>query len=297
MIKSNSFRGAGTALVTPFDSKNNVDVNALQRLVDFQIDQGINFLVPCGTTGESATLSFEEHMEVIETVVKQTKGRVPVIGGAGGYNTEKVIEMAKAVEKLGVDALLSVTPYYNKPTQEGLYQHFKAIANAVDTSIILYNVPSRTQCNMLPDTVVRLAAIENIIALKAASGNISQIGEMAVKKTDDFILLSGDDPNTLPIIALGGSGVISVISNQVPADIVKLTALCLDGQFDRAMEVQKRLYKLMKLNFIEVNPIPVKAGLAMMGLIDENYRLPLSVMNESNKALLANELKNLGLLS
>jgi len=297
MTDLSKFQGAGTALVTPFQADGRIDEAALRRLVDFQIENGINFLVPCGTTGESATMTLDEHLLTVSTVVDQTAGRVPVIAGAGGNNTHHVVDMAKAVAATGVDGLLSVTPYYNKPTQDGLVAHFTAIANAVDTPVVLYNVPSRTQCNLLPDTVVRLAEIDNIIALKAASGNIGQIGEMAVKKPDDFLILSGDDPNTLPIMALGGSGVISVLSNQVPAEIARLTRLCIEGRFSEAMKIQKRLFNLMKLDFIEVNPIPVKTGLAMMGLIEEHFRLPMVPMTAANKALLRQEMEVLGLLS
>ncbi len=289
-------KGCGTALVTPFKSNGKIDEEALRRLVDFQIKEGIDFLVPCGTTGESATLTVDEHLRVVEIVVEQSGGRVPVIAGAGGYNTEKVVEMAKRVSSLGVDGILSVTPYYNKPTQEGLYQHFKSVAESVDVPVILYNVPGRTSTNLLPDTVVRLSEIKNIIGLKAASGNIGQIGELAVKMPEGFKIISGDDPNTLPIIALGGVGVISVISNQAPGMTVKLTHLCLEGKFREAMIMQKRLYPLMKLNFLETNPIPVKAGLAMMGLIEERYRLPLVPMSKENKEKLRRGLVELGLV-
>lgn len=297
MTELSQFKGAGTALVTPFTSTGRIDETALRQLVDFQIDNGIDFLVPCGTTGESATMTLDEHLFTVDTVVKQAAGRVPVLAGAGGNCTHKVIDMAKAVAETGVDALLSVTPYYNKPSQEGLVAHFTAIANAVNLPIVLYNVPSRTQCNMLPDTVLRLSEIDNVVALKAASGDISQIGEMAVKKPENFLILSGDDPNTLPIIALGGSGVISVVSNQAPAEIVQLTHLCLEGKFAEAMTLQKRLFQLMRLNFIEVNPVPVKAGLAMMGMMEEYYRLPMVPMSDEKKTMLRAEMERLGLIS
>lgn len=296
MKSFSDLRGAGTALVTPFDSNKKIDESALRKLVDFQIGEGIDFLVPCGTTGESVTLDEDEHLRVVQIVLEQSSGKVPVIAGAGGYNTAHVIHMAKKVSNLGVDGLLSVTPYYNKPTQEGLYQHFKAIADSVPTPIILYNVPGRTSTNLLPDTVVRLAEIENVCALKAASGNIAQIGELAIKIPDGFKILSGDDPNTLPIIAFGGVGVISVVSNQAPALVVKLTHLCLEGKFGEALKIQKKLFNLMKLDFIETNPIPVKAGLAMMGFIEENYRLPMVPMTEENKEKLRKCMKELGLV-
>ncbi|MGD9487437.1 MAG: 4-hydroxy-tetrahydrodipicolinate synthase [Calditrichaceae bacterium] len=289
-------KGCGTALVTPFKYDGQIDFDALRKLVDYQIRGGIDFLVPCGTTGESATFTLEEHLQVVETVVKQAAGKVPVIAGAGGNNTAKVIEMAKEVAKLGVDGLLSVTPYYNKPTQEGLYQHYKAIASAVSSPIIVYNVPGRTSTNILPDTAVRLSGIDNIIGIKEASGNIGQIAELAAKIPENFKILSGDDATTIPIISLGGVGLISVVSNQVPGKMTKMTNLCLKGDYSGAREIQKELFNLMTLNFIETNPTPVKAGLAMMGMMDEIYRLPLVKMNESNKKLLENELRKLNVI-
>jgi len=289
-------KGCGTALVTPFQSDGRIDEKALERLVDFQIRGGIDFLVPCGTTGENATLTLEEHLRVIEIVKKRAGGKVPIIAGAGGYNTAKVIDMAKRVASLGVDGLLSVTPYYNKPTQEGLFQHFRAIAEAVDLPMIMYNVPGRTSTNLLPDTVVRLSTMDTIVGIKEASGDISQIGELAVKVPDHFKIISGDDANTLPIIALGGVGVISVVSNQAPSMVKELTHHCLAGNFKKARELQRKLYPLMKLNFIETNPIPVKAGLAMMGFIEESYRLPMVCMAKENKEKLRRAMKELGLI-
>ncbi len=296
MIEPRKFRGCGTALVTPFKADGQLDEDAINRLVDFQIDEGIDFLVPCGSTGESATLSMTEHLRVVELVVKRTNGRVPIVAGAGGNNTAHIIELAKRVESLGVDGLLSVTPYYNKPTQDGLYQHFRAIAEAVKLPIIVYNVPGRTSTNLLPDTVVRLSEIENIIGIKEACGDISQIAELATKIPKNFLLLSGDDAITLPIIALGGVGIISVVSNQAPKMMTELTRLCNEGKFDAGSDLQKKLFNLMKVNFIETNPIPVKAGLAMMGLIQENYRLPLVPMREENKNKLWQVMVELGLV-
>lgn len=275
--------GCGTALVTPFTTDGKLDEKGVQRLVDFQISEGIDFLVPCGTTGESATLTLAEHLRVVEIVVQRAQGRVPVIAGAGGNNTAQVIEMARKIERLGAHGLLSVTPYYNKPTQAGLLEHYRAVAQAVKLPIIVYNVPGRTSTNLLPDTVVKLSAIPNIIGIKEACGDINQITELAMKIPPGFKIFSGDDALTLPIIALGGCGVVSVISNQAPKMMVELTNLCLAGKFEAAQAFQRRLYALMKLNFIETNPIPVKAGLAMMGLIEENYRLPLVPMSEENK--------------
>jgi len=289
-------KGCGTALVTPFTSSGDLDEGALRRLVNFQIDEGIDFLVPCGTTGENPTLTEEEHLKVVSIVVEEAKGKVPVIAGAGGYNTLKVIEMARKVVAAGADGILSVAPYYNKPTQEGIYEHYKEIAGAVNAPIVVYNVPGRTGVNILPDTIVRLSEIDNIIALKAASGNVAQIAEVAVKAPPDFKIISGDDPITLPIIALGGVGVISVVSNQVPRLMVKFVHFCLKGKFDKAMEIQKKLFPLMKLDFITTNPIPVKAGLAMMGLIEEQYRLPLVPMSREQKELLRRGMDDLGLI-
>jgi len=291
-----NLHGCGTALVTPFKADGQLDKAALAKLVDFQIREGIDFLVPCGTTGESATLTMAEHLGVVEIVVQRANGRVPVIAGAGGNNTAHVIEMAKQIADLGVDGLLSVTPYYNKPTQEGLFQHYRALAEAVKLPIIVYNVPGRTSTNLLPDTVVRLSAIDNIIGIKEACGDINQITELAMKIPSGFKIISGDDAMTLPIITLGGVGVISVISNQVPKMMAELTRLCLEGQLGAARTLQRKLYALMKLNFIETNPIPVKAGLAMMGLIEESYRLPLVPMAEENKRKLRSAMVELGLI-
>lgn len=289
-------KGCGTALVTPFTSSGALDEDALRRLVNFQIEEGIDFLVPCGTTGENPTLSEEEHLSVVAVTVDEARGRVPVIGGAGGNNTLKVIDMARKVAAAGADGILSVAPYYNKPNQEGLYLHFKEIAESVDAPVIVYNVPGRTGVNIEPDTVARLAEIENIFALKAASGNISQITEVAVKAPKNFKIFSGDDAITLAITALGGSGVISVAANQAPKLMSRFVGACLKQKFDKAMELQKRLFPLMKLNFITTNPIPVKAGLAMMGLIEEQYRLPLAPMSREKKELLRRGMEDLGIL-
>ena len=296
MADLKGLHGAGTALVTPFTRDDHIDETAIKKLVDFQIDGGIDFLVPCGTTGESATLTIEEHLRVVELVVKQAAGRVPVVGGAGSNDTAYVVTLAKEVAKAGANVLLSVTPYYNKPSQEGLVQHYKKVADAVDLPIIVYNVPGRTNCNILPDTMAKLAEIDNIIGVKEASGNIAQVAEIAYKVPEDFIILSGDDPATIPIISVGGVGVISVLSNQVPGLVSQIVKLCLENKYDEARKIQKKLYKLTALDFIETNPVPVKTSLAMMGLMEENFRLPLIRMKASNKALLKEELKNLGLI-
>ena len=275
MQSGSDLKGCGTALVTPFKEDLSIDEDALRRFVDFQITDGINFLVPCGTTGESVTLSDEEQRRVVELVLSQAGGRVPVIAGAGGNNTAHVIKLAREWERLGVDGLLSVTPYYNKPTQEGLYQHFEAIAGATSLPIILYNVPPRTNVNILPDTIVRLAEIPNIIGVKEASGDISQVAEILTRVPPGFKVLSGDDSITLPLIALGGVGLISVASNETPSKLTALTRACLENNWDEARRLNRELFPLMKANFIETSPGPVKAALAMMGKIKEVCRLPM----------------------
>ncbi len=289
--------GCGTALVTPFQANGQIDEDSLKRLVDYQIENGIDFLVPCGTTGESTTLTEEEHLRVVKIVMKQADGKVPVIAGAGGNNTSKVIELAKGVADLGVNGILSVTPYYNKPTQDGLVAHYEAIAKSVDTVIIIYNVPGRTSVNILPDTVVKLSDLKNIVAIKEASGNIGQISELAVKVPENFIILSGDDIATIPILSLGGRGLISVVANEVPFLMTKLVHLCLESKYDEAQKIQHNIFKLMTLNFIETNPIPVKAALSLMGLMEDTCRLPLIKIKEKNKQLLKEELIKLNLVN
>lgn len=283
MSNISNLSGCGTALVTPFNEDQSIDEAALRSFVEFQISEGIDFVVPCGTTGESPTLSDVEHRRVVEIVVEEARGRVPVIAGAGGNNTAHVIKLARECERLGVDGLLSVTPYYNKPTQEGLYQHFKAIAEATSLPIILYNVPPRTNVNILPDTIVRLAEIPNIVGVKEASGDISQIAEIIIRVPADFKVLSGDDSMTLPLIAVGGVGLISVASNEAPDKLTALTRACLDNNWDEARRLNRELFPLMKANFIETSPGPVKAALAMMGRIKEVYRLPMVPVTAETK--------------
>ena len=275
MTELPSLKGCGTALATPFKENGAVDEEALRRFVEFQITSGIDFLVPCGTTGESPTLSDEEQGRVAETVLQTAHGRVQVIAGAGGNNTAHVIELARRYERIGVGGLLSVTGYYNKPTQEGIYQHFKAVAESTALPILVYNVPTRTIVNILPDTLARLAEIPNIIGVKEASGDISQVGEILTKVPAGFKVFSGDDSVTLPLIALGGVGVISVASNQAPALMTRLTRACLEDDWETARSLNRELYPLMKGNFIEASPGPVKAALAMMGLFKEGFRLPM----------------------
>jgi 4-hydroxy-tetrahydrodipicolinate synthase len=267
-------------MVTPFRRDGSLDEETLRRLVRRQIEQGIDFLVPCGTTGESPTLTREEHLRVVEITIEEAKvkirgRRIPVLAGAGGYNTHEVIELALACQKLGVDGILSVTPYYNKPTQEGLYQHYKAIARAIHIPVILYSVQGRTGVNIEPATVERLAGIDNIIGIKEASGNILQIADVIHRVPENFLVLSGDDGMTLPVIALGGRGLVSVVSNQVPGAMSELVRLAMKSDFGLARELQRRYMPLMQVNFIEANPIPVKWGMSAMGLLEPVYRLPL----------------------
>jgi 4-hydroxy-tetrahydrodipicolinate synthase len=291
-----NLKGCGTALVTPFKKDLSIDEDALRRFVDFQIEGGIDFLVPCGTTGESATLSDEEQQRVIQIVVEAARGRVPVIAGAGGNNTAHVIKLARGCERLGVDGLLSVSPYYNKPMQEGLYQHFKAIAEATSLPIIVYNVPPRTNVNILPATIVRLSEIPNIIGVKEASGDISQIAEIITQVPPDFKVFSGDDSMTLPLIALGGVGLISVAANEAPAQMTALVRACFENNREEAQRLNRELWALMKANFIETSPGPVKAALAMMGNIEETYRLPIVPVTPETKGKLRAVLVNLRLL-
>jgi 4-hydroxy-tetrahydrodipicolinate synthase len=269
------FTGTGTALVTPFRTDGSLDESALRSLVKRQIDAGINFLVPCGTTGESPTLTHAEHLRVVEITLEIAKGKVPVLAGAGGYNTAEVISLANELQKLGADGILSVTPYYNKPTQEGLFQHFKAIASAVNLPIILYSVQGRTGVNIEPSTVLRLSQIQNIVGIKEASGNISQMGAILNLVPKDFLVLSGDDSLTLPLVSLGGRGLISVASNEIPAEMTRLVQSALSGDFAEARRLHFQYLSLMDINFVESNPIPVKAALAEMGLLQPVWRLPL----------------------
>src|ERR1700686_4502621 len=284
MLEQQMFTGCGTAMVTPFGRDGALDEAALIRLINRQIDAGIDFLVPCGTTGESPTLSREEHLRVVELTVDVAKGKVPVLAGAG------------ELPNIGVDGILSVTPYYNKPTQEGLYQHYRAIASATTLPIILYSVAGRTGVNIEPPTVKRLAEIDNIIGIKEASGSISQMATILNPVPRDFIVLSGDDAITLPLIALGGRGVISVVSNEIPAEMAQLTRLATHGDFAGAREVHRRHHPLVEVNFVESNPIPVKAAMAEQGLLDPAWRLPLVPPKAENQARIHNVLAALGLV-
>ncbi len=290
------FRGCGTALVTPFRRDLSLDEPALRRLVRRQVEAGIHFLVPCGTTGENPTLTRREHLRVVEITLEEASGKVPVLAGAGGYNTSEVIELAREIEAMGADGILSVTPYYNKPTPEGLYQHFKAIAGAVRLPIVVYNVPGRTGTNIDPPTLVRLSAIDTVIGVKEASGNIAQMAALCHAVPESFDVLSGDDAVTLPLMALGGRGVISVVSNEIPAEMARLATLCLEGQFTQAREIHRRYLPLMEVNFVESNPGPVKAALALMGLIEPVYRLPMVAPQPASLARIEKVLESLSLL-
>jgi 4-hydroxy-tetrahydrodipicolinate synthase len=275
--------GCGTALVTPFKPDQSIDGPALRSLVEYQIRGGVDFLVACGTTGESVTMSEKEQADVISLVIEAAAGRVPVVAGAGGYNTREVIKRVAAYARLGADAILSVTPYYNKPTQEGLYQHFRSIAESSDLGIILYNVPGRTSSNLEPATVERLSRVEKIIGVKEASGNISQIAEIAALVGSSFKIFAGDDSVVLPVCALGGVGVVSVASNLLPREVSDLTHACVEGDYQKARELNRQLMPLFKALFVESSPIPIKAAMAMHGLLDEVYRLPLVPPVESTR--------------
>ncbi len=290
------FTGCGTALITPFRPDQSLDESALRRLVRRQVEAGIDFLVPCGTTGESPTLEHAEHLRVVEITLEEAKAReVPVLAGAGGYNTREVITLARELEALGVDGLLSVTPYYNKPTQEGLYQHYRALAASVKSPIIVYSVQGRTGVNVEPGTLKRLAAIDNIVGVKEASGNIGQMANVIQQVPEQFIVLSGDDAITLPLIALGGRGVISVVSKQIPAEMTALARHANAGDFAAARAIQRRFLPLMDINFVESNPGPVKAAMAMMGFCEPIWRLPLVPPSDASAARIRTVLQECGL--
>ena len=290
------FTGCGTALVTPFRKDLSLDEDGMRRLVRRQIEAGINFLVPCGTTGESPTLTRAEHLRVVQITVEEAKGNVPVLAGAGGYNTAEVIELANELKHVGADGILSVTPYYNKPTQEGLYQHYKAIAASVALPIVVYSVQGRTGVNVEPGTLARLAEIRNIVGVKEASGNISQMARVVHEVPPEFVVLSGDDSISLPLIALGGRGVISVVSNEIPGEMTRLAQLAMAGDFAGARKLQRAWLALMEVNFVESNPIPVKTALAMMGLLQPVFRLPMTPPSEANRAKIEAVLKASGLI-
>ena len=290
------FQGCGTALVTPFKSDLSLDEEALRRLVQRQIEGGIHFLVPCGTTGENPTLTRQEHLRVIEITLEEASGKVPVLAGAGGNDTRSVVELAKEVEALGPDGLLVVTPYYNKPTPDGLFAHYREVERATRLPIVVYNVPGRTGVNVTPATLARLARIDRVIAVKEASGDISQMAQIFQVVPDDFVVLSGDDGITLPLFALGGAGVISVVSNEVPYAMSRLASLCMEWDYPAAQKMHRRIHPLMEINFIESNPGPVKAALAMMGLIEPFYRLPAVPPRPESLKKIEQVLSDLGLI-
>jgi 4-hydroxy-tetrahydrodipicolinate synthase len=292
-------RGCGTALVTPFHQDGSIDDAALRNLVAWQVDSGIDFLVPCGTTGETPTLTHDEWLYVIDTTIEVAAGRVPIMAGATSNSTHEAVEKAKEVAAHpGVDAILTASPYYNKPTQEGQYRHFKAIAEAVgDKPVVLYNVPGRTGANLEPSTLGRLAEIPNIVGVKEASGNITQVAEAISAVPEHFLVLSGDDAITLPVIALGGVGVVSVASNEIPHEMASLTRAALDNDWATARTIHRKYLALMQANFIESSPLPVKAVLAMMGKIEENYRLPLLPMRRDTRSKLQKIATEAGLIA
>jgi 4-hydroxy-tetrahydrodipicolinate synthase len=280
-------RGCGTALVTPFRQDGSIDEAALRNLVAWQVESGVDFLVPCGTTGETPTLSHDEWLFVIDTTIEVVAGRVPIVAGATSNSTHDAVEKAKEVAaRPGVNAILTASPYYNKPTQEGQYRHFRTIAEAVDRPLILYNVPGRTGANIEPATLARLAEVPNIAGVKEASGNISQIAEVCNAVPEHFLVFSGDDAITLPVIALGGIGIISVASNEIPREMAEMTRAALNNDWTTARRIHRKYLALMQANFIESNPLPVKAVLAMMGKIEEVYRLPLLPMRRDTRSKL-----------
>ena len=298
MTQLDWLRGCATALVTPFNSDGAVDEQRLRDLIEYQIDGGVRVLVPCGTTGESVTMTEEENQLVIRTTVELSRGRAKVIAGTGSNSTAVTIARSQAARSLGVDGVLTVAPYYNKPTQEGLYAHFRAIAEAIDgLPVVIYNVPGRTSSNISAETTLRLARdVENIVAVKEASGNLAQIMEILRGRPADFRVISGDDALTLAMIALGGDGLISVASNEAPEMMSRLNDLALAGNWDEARALHYRLLPLMEANFIESSPGPVKAAMALMGLLEENLRLPLVPVQEKTRARMREVLTELGLL-
>ena len=297
-MKLDWMRGCATALVTPFKSDGSIDDDRMRALVDRQINGGVQLLVPCGTTGESATMTEDEDARVIATTIEVARGRAKVIAGAGSNSTASAIEYSKRFRDLGADAVLQVAPWYNKPTQEGLYAHFRAIAEAVsELPIMLYNVPGRTASNIAAQTTLRLARdCENIVAIKEASGNLSQIMEILRERPHGFSVLSGDDAVTLPLIALGADGIVSVASNEIPDLMSQMTQLALEGKWEEARELHYRILPLMEINFIESSPGPVKAAMSMMGLLEENFRLPLVPITEKSRAKIREVLNQLGVM-
>jgi 4-hydroxy-tetrahydrodipicolinate synthase len=290
-----NFTGVGTALITPFTTSGALDEAAARRLARRQVDNGIHFLVPCGTTGETPTLSVDERRRVVEIAVEEAGDRARVLAGAGGYDTREIIHAVAAMKQAGAHGILSVTPYYNKPTPEGLYQHYKAIAESTDLPIIVYNVPGRTGVNVDPATLIRLASIPNVIGVKEASGNITQMAEICRGVPADFIVLSGDDAITVPLMAIGGHGIISVASNEIPSEMVQMVEAAAAGDFDAARRWHQKLLPLMQINFVEANPVPVKFAMAAMGHCELSYRLPMVPPRPASQEKILAVLRELGL--
>jgi 4-hydroxy-tetrahydrodipicolinate synthase len=289
-----SLRGCGTALITPFNADSSIDEGALRALVDWQIEQGIHFLVPCGSTGEAATMSLDEHQRVVQVTVDQARGRVPIVAGAASNDTAKAIALSKAMKALGATHLLHASPMYNKPPQRGIVAHFKAIADATDLPIVVYNVPGRTGSNIEAKTTIELASVKNVHAVKEASGNLAQISDIIRSRPKGFVVLSGDDELTLPLMALGGDGLISVVSNAIPGPMAKLCELMEKGDFAAARNLHMTLLPFMRAAFIESNPLPIKAAMAMLGKAKNVLRLPLVPMNASNHEMVKSALKTAG---
>jgi 4-hydroxy-tetrahydrodipicolinate synthase len=291
------FTGCGTAIVTPFRQDQSLDESALRALVNRQVEAKIDCLIPCGTTGESPTLTHEEHLRVVEITVQEARGRVPVLAGAGGNNTEKIVALIRELKELGVSGILSVTPYYNKPTQEGLYQHYKKLAEASSLPLVVYNVPGRTQVNVEPATLARLAEIPNIMGVKESSGNIAQISNILARVPNSFTVWAGDDVVALPAIALGARGVISVVANEIPAEFGELARAALRGDFAKARELQRKYHPLIDINFVETSPGPVKFAMAQMGLLQPVWRLPMVPPQQASQEKIETVLQGLGLLA
>jgi 4-hydroxy-tetrahydrodipicolinate synthase len=291
-------RGCGTALVTPFSQDGAIDENALRNLVGWQVESGIDFLIPCGTTGETPTLTHDEWLRVIDVTIEVVAGRVPIVAGATSNSTQEAVAKAKEVAaRPGVNGILTASPYYNKPTQEGQYRHFRAIAEAVDKPVILYNVPGRTSANIEPATLARLSEVANIAGVKEASGNMTQIAEVLNSVPGSFMVFSGDDALTLPVIALGGVGIISVASNEIPHEMAEMTRAALNNDWNTARTIHRKYLPLMQANFIESNPLPVKAVLAMMSKLEEIYRLPLLPMRRDTRSKLQKIAADAGLIT
>ena len=291
------FRGSMVAIVTPFTSNGEkIDEAALRKLVDFQIENGTSAIVPCGTTGESATLSIEEHEHVIDVIISQVAGKAKVIAGTGSNNTKEAVILTSHAKEVGADGSLIITPYYNKPTQEGIYRHFKVLSDEVDIPIIVYNIASRTGVNILPETMARISKLKNVVGVKEASGNVAQMSEVRYLCGEDFDLISGDDALTLPLLAIGGCGIISVVANIIPKDVADLVEACLNNDPEKARALHYKMLPLIKSMFIETNPMPVKTAMGMMNMIEPALRLPMCEIQKENISILESALKEYGLI-